>query len=49
MGLSDEHTNSSECINEIIPQKTLKYDLDELYAFLEVDNLLKILLVNVVF
>jgi hypothetical protein len=35
---SDEHTNSSECMNEIIPQNSLKYDLDELYASLEVDK-----------
>jgi hypothetical protein len=38
MGLSDEHTNSSECMNEIIPQNSLKCDLDDLYASLEVDK-----------
>jgi hypothetical protein len=35
---SDEHTNSSECMNEIIPQNSLKSDLDELYASFEVDK-----------
>jgi hypothetical protein len=35
---SDEHTNPSECMKEIIPQNSLKYDLDELYASLEVDK-----------
>ncbi|KAK2378057.1 hypothetical protein QL285_078659 [Trifolium repens] len=40
---SDEHTNSSECMNEIIPQNSLKYDLDELYASLEVDKSFEII------
>ncbi|KAK2429300.1 hypothetical protein QL285_027750 [Trifolium repens] len=35
---SDEHINSSECMKEITPQNSLKSDLDELYASLEVDK-----------